>query len=95
MDRTLSAFLDDQNAINSKRVEQIVAICGNGTLSDGSTCSHEFREFLQNIPSKILKKYSEECLDGSLNRNQNSGLILQRKSNGVGSQMGSDCENIY
>ena len=95
MDSVLSAILNDPNAIDSRRVEQIVAICGDGTLSDGSTCSVEFREFLQNIPSKILKKYSDECLDGSLARNQNSGLILQDIVNEVGDRLGYQAENGF
>ena len=88
MDSILQAFLNDTDALLGRRVEQIVAICGNGSLSDGSSCSQEFREFLKNVPSRILKKYSEECLDGTLGRRQNSGLILQDVVNEVGDRLG-------
>jgi hypothetical protein len=92
MDVILQAFLNDPSALNSRRVEQVVAICGNGTLSDDSDCSRGFREFLKNLPSKILKKYSAECLDGTMQRNQNSGLILQDLVNEVGDRLGFQCE---
>lgn len=95
MDAILKAFLSDLTALQSRRVEQIVAICGNGTLSDGSECSENFRGFLKNVPSKILKKYSEECLDGTQSRNQNSGLILQDIVNEVGERLGFSVEAGY
>lgn len=92
MDAILQAFLNDPSALDSRRVEQVVAICGNGILSDDSECSRGFREFLRNIPSKILKKYSQECLDGTMQRSQNSGLILQDVVNEVGDRLGYRCE---
>lgn len=87
MDRILAAFLEEPEALESRRVEQIVAICGNGTLSDASACSMLFREFLKNVPSKILKKYASECLDGNTGRNPNTGLILQDVVNEIGSDL--------
>jgi hypothetical protein len=84
MQGILAAFLSDPEALESRRVEQIVAICGDGALADGSKCSGEFREFLKNIPSRILRKYAEECLDGSATRNSNTGLALQDIVNEVG-----------
>lgn len=95
MDAVLQAFLNDTSALESRRVEQVVAICGNGTLSDNSECSRGFREFLRNLPSKILKKYSKECLDGTMPRNQNSGLILQDLVNEVGDRLGYRTEPGY
>ncbi|MDA0745563.1 MAG: hypothetical protein O2954_03535 [bacterium] len=88
MDGILSAILNDQNALENRRVEQIVAICGNGTLSDDSECSTQFRSFLKNISSRILRKYADECLDGSTPRSSNSGLILQDVVNEVGERLG-------
>ena len=87
MDRVLSAILDDEEVLETRRVEQIVAICGNGTLSDGSECSGQFRSFLKNVSSRILKKYTDECLDGSTPRNNNSGLILQDVVNEIGDRL--------
>jgi hypothetical protein len=56
MDAILSALLNDHAALEDRRVEQVVAICGNGLLTDSSVCSNSFREFLKNVPSRILKK---------------------------------------
>jgi len=95
MDAIFQAFLNDLAALESKRVEQIVAICGNGNLADGAPSSLTFREFLKNVPSKVLRKYSEECLDGTIGRNQNSGLILQDVVNEVGGRLGFDAEPGY
>jgi len=92
MEAILEALLNDVSALESRRVEQIVAICGNGALSDGSPCSQEFRELLRNVPSRILRKYSEECLDGTIGRNQNSGLMLQDIVNEVGDRLGYNAE---
>jgi len=88
MDRILAALLDDDSALEERRVEQIVGICGKGMLADASTCSISFREFLKNIHSRILKKYSIECLDGTTGRNPNTGLILQDVVNEVGDRLG-------
>lgn len=88
MEGILSAILADSSALQSRRVEQIVAICGDGILTDGSPCSIEFRDFLKNIPSRILRKYAVESLDGSVARNSNSGLALQDIVNEVGDRLG-------
>ena len=93
MDGILTAFLSDHEALEDRRVEQVVAICGNGLLSDSSVCSSSFREFLKNVPSRILKKYAAECLDGSTGRNANSGLILQDVVNEVGDRLGFTVEH--
>jgi hypothetical protein len=63
MEGILSAILSDPEALQSRRVEQIATICGDGALTDGSACSGEFRDFLKNIPSRILRKYADECLE--------------------------------
>lgn len=95
MDRVLSAILDDQDVLEDRRVEQIVGICGNGKLSDNSECSRQFRGFLRKVPSRILGKYADQCLDGTSPKNQNSGLILQDVANVVGERLGFDVENGF
>jgi hypothetical protein len=87
MDKGVSELLSSTEILESKRVEQIVGICGTGTLSDGSKCSKEFREFLKNVPSRLLKKYADQCLEGAP-RNVNTGLILQDLVNEVGDRLG-------
>ena len=94
MDKILGALLDDSTGLNDRRVEQIVAICGKGILSDESSCSKSFREFLKNVPSRILRKYASECLEGGT-RNQNTGLILQDVVNEIGDRLGFAVEHGY
>jgi hypothetical protein len=91
----LAAILSDPEALQSRRVEQIVAICGDGGLTDGSSCSAEFRDFLKNVPSRILRKYADECLDGSATRSSNTGLALQDIVNEVGERLGFKVEPGY
>lgn len=88
MEGILAAILSDPDALQSRRVEQIVAICGDGALTDGSACAAEFREFLKNVPSRMLRKYADECLDGSVTRNSNTGLAFQDIVNEVGERLG-------
>src|SRR2546429_118373 len=76
VDKILKALLEEATALNERRVEQVVGFCGKGTLSDDSVCSKSFREFLKNVPSRILRKYASECLEGAP-RTANTGLILQ------------------
>jgi hypothetical protein len=95
MEGILAAILSDAEALQSRRVEQIVAICGDGALTDSSSCSVEFREFLKNVPSRILRKYADECLDGSATRNSNTGLALQDIVNEVGDRLGFNVELGY
>ena len=72
-----------------------MAICGNGKLSDGSECSGQFRGFLKNVPSRILRKFADECLDGTNPRNSNTGLILQDVANEVGKRLEFDVEHGF
>lgn len=74
MEKGISELLSSAEILEGKRIEQIVGICGNETLSDGSKCSKEFQEFLQNVPSRLLHRYAEQCLE-SAPRNANTGLI--------------------
>src|ERR1051325_613517 len=46
MDKSLSTLLNSSEILENRRVDQIVGICGSGSLTDGSKCSKEFREFL-------------------------------------------------
>ena len=95
MDEILTAILDNLDTLEKRRVEQIVAICGNGKLSDGSECSDQFRGFLENVPSRILRKFADECLDGTNPRNSNTGLILQDVANEVGKRLEFDVEHGF
>lgn len=65
------------------QVQQIVSICGDGKLTDGSVCSREFREFLRIAPSRKLLDYINQCLDGF----ERSGFVLQDVVNEFGRRL--------
>jgi hypothetical protein len=65
-------------------IRQIVALCGNGRLTDGSECSHELRAFLRRAPSEQLFRYVETCLDEGFEK---SGQVLQDIVNELGRRL--------
>ena len=82
----------DRDQILSKNIQPVIAFAGDGKLSDGSTGSLELREYLKNIPSEVLSKYADQCLEGSF---QNSGLALQDIVNEIGRRIGFDVAPGY
>jgi len=74
-----------RDQLKEKHVQQIIAFAGDGRLKDGSPASAEFRDFLSNVPSKILERYADECLQDSF---KESGLALQDIVNQVGERLG-------
>lgn len=73
------------NELSTKQVHQLIAIAGEGKLRDGNRTSKEFREFLRRVPSDLLTRYSDECLQKSF---RDSGLALQDIVNEVGQRLG-------
>jgi len=74
-------------------VEQIVSICGDGKLRDGSAASAEFRKFLTLQPPKNLARYANQCLEESFPK---SGFVLQDMVNEIGRRLGYKVTNgIY
>jgi hypothetical protein len=74
-----------QDQLRLKHVQQIITFAGDGKLLDESTASREFREFLTHIPSPVLARYANECLNTSF---PDSGLALQDVVNQVGRRLG-------
>ncbi len=73
------------NELASKQIDQLIAIAGEGKLRDDNDTSREFREFLQSAPSRLLARYSHQCLEKSFG---DSGLALQDIVNEVGRRLG-------
>jgi hypothetical protein len=71
--------------LEEKHVQQVIAIAGDGKLVDDGKASAEFRTFLQQIPTSIITRYANECLDTSFT---GSGLALQDIINEVGNRLG-------
>jgi hypothetical protein len=76
---------ENHEQILNKNVQQVIAFAGDGKLTDGLAASIEFREYLKNIPSDVLAKYSDQCLADSF---PNSGLALQDIVNEIGRRIG-------
>ncbi|MBI5512781.1 MAG: hypothetical protein HY909_03385 [Deltaproteobacteria bacterium] len=68
-----------------KHLHQIIAFAGEGKLRDGSATSSEFRSFLLQVPSSMLGRFVDECLNASF---PDSGFALQDVINEVGRRLG-------
>jgi hypothetical protein len=84
-----SLLKNDPAEVDLLSVEQVLALCGNGKLTDGSSCSLDFREYLQIATSSNLAKYLESCLQGSADR----GRALQDIVNELGRRLDYNVEN--
>lgn len=71
-------------------VEQIVAVCGDGKLRDGSECAREFREYLEVRSTDKLAEYARHCLETPFN---GSGFVLQDVVNEIARRLGYDVQN--
>ncbi len=68
----------------------MLALCGNGRLTDASDCSNELRTFLKQVPSTKLFEYAETCLQKAFDR---SGFVLQDLVNELGRRLDYSVEN--
>lgn len=82
-------WIDNKDFILGKTIQQVIAFCGDGKLRDGTASSIEFRLFLKNIPTSLLAKYANECLEMTF---PDSGLVLQDLVNQMGSRIGFGVE---
>lgn len=76
---------DDLSAFESYNIQQIVGICGDGRLLDGSDCSAQLRRYLSLQSNEKLAEYANFCLDSAFNK---SGLVLQDIINEIGRRLG-------
>src|SRR6266700_3408448 len=86
----LSLLKNDPSQIDRLSVQQILALCGDGKLTDGSQCSRELREYLRIAKSADLIKYVQTCLQTSFER---SGSVLQDVVNELGRRLDYAVEN--
>jgi len=73
----------------NKHIQQIIAFAGHGKLQDENITSQEFREFLTQIPSVVLRRYADECLASKFD---DSGFALQDVVNQIGLRLGFQVE---
>jgi hypothetical protein len=80
----LDLWKKDRSQIAEKHIQQVIAFAGDGKLSDDSPASIELRTFLRNVPSDLLSKYIDQCLQESF---PNSGFALQDLVNEIGQRL--------
>ena len=73
-----------------KKLQQILSFSGDGHLKDGNDTSSQFRDFLKLVPSGVLQKYSQECLQEAF---PDSGLALQDIVNQIGFRLGFEVQH--
>jgi hypothetical protein len=74
MTTLLDVWLNQRDFFDSKSIEQIISMSGDGKLRDGNETGHQLRDLLANIPANNIERYIDECLDKSFTQ---SGLVLQ------------------
>jgi hypothetical protein len=79
-----------QAEIDTFSVKQVVALCGDGKLSDQSNCSLQLREYFLVAKSENLRKYLLTCLQDSF---EGSGFVLQDIVNEFGRRLDYSVEN--
>ncbi len=80
---------NSRTEVESKHIQQIIAFAGQGKLQDGNSTCQEFREFLKQISSVVLRRYADECLTSKFD---DSGFALQDVVNQIGQRLGFQVE---
>lgn len=79
-----------KETFDKKTLSQILSFAGDGKLKDSNPTSNEFRELLQQVPSRLLKQFAESCLSDKFD---DSGLALQDIINQIGARLGFEVEH--
>lgn len=90
MTTLIDIYISNKDFFIEKKLQNIIAMCGDGKLRDKSTASDQFREFLKMIPSELLIKYCYECLNDSF---LDSGIALQDVINQMGIRLNYEVEH--
>lgn len=88
----MSLLKNDPATLYKKDISQLVAMCGNGKLTDGSECSAELREYLHIAKSEHLFAYADTCLTEKAEKSEKGGLILQDVVNELGRRLEYEVE---
>jgi hypothetical protein len=80
----------DPGQVDGLSIEQVLALCGTGKLTDNSTCSKEFCEYLQVAKTDSLIKYLRTCLQEKFDAGP---LVLQDVVNEFGRRLDYTVEN--
>lgn len=77
-------------ALSSYKIEQIVAICGNGKLRTGAESETDLRYFLSQQTAEQLALHASYCLQNAFTQ---SGFVLQDTVNEIGRRLGFEVTN--
>lgn len=80
----IDLWTKDRYQLVDKHVQQVIAFAGDGKLGDDSKASYELRLYLRNIPSDLISKYADQCLQDAF---PNSGFALQDLVNEIGRRL--------
>ncbi len=80
----------DKNSVLQLKLEQVVALAGDGQLKDNGETSSELRLFLKEIEIEKLTEFANYCLENAFN---DSGQVLQDIINEIGRRLGYQVEN--
>jgi hypothetical protein len=90
MTTLIDIYLSNKDFFVEKKLQNIIALCGDGKLRDNSTASDQFRGLLNIIPSELLIKYCRECLNESFS---DGGIALQDIINQMGIRLNYEVEH--
>lgn len=88
--KIVDLYTKEPSILDGKSISQIIGFCGNGKLLNENEASKEFRTLLQHLPSDIIGKYIEECLQESFPQ---GGYALQDLVNQIGHRLGFSVDN--
>lgn len=90
MNSILSIYQTNKAAFDGKSLSQILGLAGDGKLKDNNKTSLDFREFLAEIPSHLIKQFADNCLTDGFT---DSGLALQDIINQIGARLSFSVED--
>lgn len=90
MTTLLQIWMSQRGFFETKSIEQLISIAGDGTLRDGNETSNQLRELFANLPSMHIEKYVNACLTHAVSQ---GGLVLQDLVNEIGSRLGFSLES--
>ncbi len=79
-----------KDTFDIKSLSQILSFAGDGKLKDSNATSTEFRELLEQVPSKLLSRFADNCLSDKFD---DSGFALQDIINQIGVRLGFEVEH--
>src|SRR4051794_13783918 len=89
MTTVLDIWKSTPEFLTGKSLPQVLAMCGEGKLRDGSKGSSEFRQLLASVPADRLGTYAQDCLTTAFTE---SGLALQDVINQIGVRLGFEVD---